>query len=162
MVVFDTSTLILLAKIDVLRIVTETFSTALPKVVLSEATCKQTMDAEVISQLVDEKKIQVLENPSMDQIRYLMDRFPVATGETAAFIIARETNAVLATDDGIAIKMCKIFAVGFATAIHFLIEVSNRKCLEKETAAAKLELLERYGRYAPEIIQNATERIRGR
>lgn len=162
MIVFDASTLILLAKIDVLRMVTETFSGALPKVVLSEATCKQTLDAEAINQLVDEKKLHILQNPPKHKMAYLMERFPAAAGETASFLIAKEKNAVLASDDGIAIKMCKIFGVRFATAVHFLVELKNRDCLEEQTAVAKLELLGRYGRYAPEIIKDAAERIHRR
>jgi predicted nucleic acid-binding protein len=162
MIVFDASTLILLAKIGILRMVAETFSCTLPKVVLSESVCKQTMDAEVIRQLVDEGIIRILENPPKNKVRHLMERFPVAAGEAASFLIGKEKDAILATDDGIAIKMCKIFGVRFATALHFLIGAKERKHLDEKTALAKLTLLERYGRYAPEIIKDATERIRGR
>jgi len=159
MIVFDASTLILLAKIDVLRMVTENFQTALPKIVLSEVTRKQTMDAEAIKQFVQKGIINIMGNPPKEQMRYLMERFPVAAGETASFLIARKNNAVLATDDGIAIKMCKIFSVRFATAVHFLVELKTRECFEKQIALVKLELLQQYGRYAPEIIKDATERI---
>lgn len=128
----------------------------------SEACLDQVTFADKGTGGIHEKKMQILENPSRNQIRYLTDRFPVAAGETAAFIIAKEKSAVLATDDGIAIKMCKIFGVRFATAIHFLVEMRNRKALDDERALAKLGLLQRYGRYTPEIIKDATERIRRR
>lgn len=162
MIVYDTSTLILLAKIDILRYAAERFSSVMPEVVFTEATCKRTMDAAVISQLVDEKTLIVVANPSKKKMHCLLSKFPVAEGETASFLIAKEKKAVLATDDGIAIKMCKIFGVQFANAIHFLIEMKKRKCFDEQTALAKLGLLERYGRYSPEIIKDATERISGR
>ncbi len=163
MIIFDASTLILLAKIDVLRIVTDIFAPATaPKIVLSEATGKKTLDAEAIRQLVHENKLRIVENPPKHRMDYFMERFPVAAGETASFLIAREKNALLATDDGIAIRICKIFGVRFATAVHFLIGLKNRGHLDQQTALAKLGVLERCGRYAPEIIKDATERINRR
>ena len=81
--------------------------------------------------------------------------FPLGRGEAAALIFANERESVLATDDGLAIKVCKIFNIKFITAIHFLIEAD----LDKTRAKAKLDLLKKYGRYSARIIKDAEKRI---
>jgi len=88
----------------------------------------------------------------------ILKDFPLGRGEAATFLIARDKGNVLATDDGLAIKVCKIFSVGFVTAIHFLIDAH----LDSSLALAKLELLKKYGRYSVQIIKDAEERIRGK
>jgi hypothetical protein len=63
---------------------------------------------------------------------------------------------IVLSDDALAIKVCKIFGVKFATAIHFLIGEG----LDKSLTMAKLKLLKKYGRYSADIIKDAEERIR--
>ncbi|MDA8089452.1 MAG: hypothetical protein M0Z61_04425 [Nitrospiraceae bacterium] len=51
--------------------------------------------------------------------------------------------------------------VQFATAIHFLINISARGKLEKDMALAKLDSLAGYGRYSRRIIEDAAKRLKG-
>lgn len=129
----------------------------MPELVKEEITYKNTMDAKLIVQQIEEKNLIVSRNPAQEKMKLILKDFPLGRGEAAAFLIAKEKGDILATDDGLAIKVCKIFGVGFVTAIHFLIEAH----LDKSNALAKLELLKNYSRYSVQIISDAQERIRG-
>ena len=107
---------------------------------------------------IKEKNITVIKNPVQVKMNLILKDFPLGRGEAAAFLIARDKDSVLATDDGLAIIVCKIFSVRFVTAIHFLINAH----LDNSLALAKLELLKKYGRYSVQIIKDAEERIRGK
>jgi predicted nucleic acid-binding protein len=156
LIVFDASTLILLAKIDLLQLVLRQYSGVIVEFVKEEIIYKNTMDTKLIIQQINEGNIIVDKNPNKDEMKHILKDFPLGRGEAAALIIAKEKNSLLATDDGLAIKVCKIFGVKFITAIHFLIGAG----LDKSLATAKLKLLEKYGRYSEEIIKDAEERIR--
>jgi predicted nucleic acid-binding protein len=161
MIIFDTSTLILLAKIQLLRQTLERFKIQIPKIVEEEAVRKDTMDAKLIRQLINEGKLIVRQNPPEKELHSIIKDFPIDTAEVAALLIAKKINATLATDDGVTIKVCKILNVRFITAIHVVIKAKEDRMINKEIALAKLEMLAKYGRYSVEIIENAIRRIRG-
>lgn len=156
MIVFDTSTLILLAKIGVLQLVLHKYGEVIPESVKEEVIYKNEMDTELIVQQIKVGNLAVDKNPSKDKMKRILKDFPLGRGEVASLIIAKEKDIVLATDDGLAIKVCKIFGVKFATAIHFLIGAG----LDKSLSMAKLKLLKKYGRYSADIIKDAEERIK--
>ena len=158
MVVFDASTLILLAKIDILQLVLNQYTGVIPVIVKEEILYKEAIDTKLIIQQIKEGNLIVNKNPDKDKIKLILKDFPLGRGETAALIIAMGEDRVLATDDGMAIKVCKILNVKFVTAVHFLIEAG----LDKSLALAKLQLLQKYGRYGAEIIKDAEKRIIGR
>jgi len=64
-------------------------------------------------------------------------------------------------DDLPTIKACKILNVQFTTAIHFLINTSEKRLINKEMSLAKLEKLSLYGRYNKQIIDDAAKRLKG-
>lgn len=156
MIIFDTSTLILLAKIDILQIALRKYSGVIPEFIKEEVTYKKEIDTELIVQQIKDGNLIIKKNPVKDKMKQFLKDFPLGRGEVAALIIAKEKDIVLATDDGLAIKVCKIFGVKFATAIHFLIDAG----LDKSLAMAKLKLLNKYGRYSSDIMKDAEERIR--
>jgi predicted nucleic acid-binding protein len=156
LIVFDASTLILLAKIDILQLVLNQYSGIIPEIVKEEVIYKNEMDTELIIQQIKDGNLAVEKNPSKDKMKHILKDFPLGRSEVAALIIAKEKDIVLVTDDGLAIKVCKIFGVKFATAIHFLIGEG----LDKSLTMAKLKLLKKYGRYSADIIKDAEERIR--
>jgi len=155
LIVFDSSTLILLAKIDILQLVLNKYGGVIPGSVKEEILYKKAMDTELIVQQIKDGNLALEKNPSKDKMNHILKDFPLGRGEAAALIIAKEKGSVLATDDGLAIKVCKIFGVKFTTAIHFLIEAG----LDKSMASAKLKMLKKYGRYSADIIMDAEERI---
>lgn len=163
MIVFDASTLILLAKIEILREVLPQMEAVIPNVVMREATLlKDRLDAQLIGRCVQEELIQIREPKELKKadLARLMQDFRLSEGEAVALLSAQRQNACLATDDGPEIKACKILGVPFVTAINLLVHAVENGWIPKDTALVKLELLNRAGRYAMRIVQDAREKIK--
>lgn len=159
-IIFDTSTLILIAKIDIARDVTESIAAIVPPKVQQEALSKKSCDAEIIRQLSKEGKI-LIKNVDQLQALKIRDDFKLHVGEAEAFCLARNLSLPLAVDDGPTIKVCKVFGHPFVTAVHLLIRLSISGRYTSDVALEKLNSLSRYGRYKPQIIEDAARRIRG-
>jgi predicted nucleic acid-binding protein len=155
MIIFDASTLILLAKIDILKTTLSQYKGVMTECVKEEINYKNDFDTKQISEQIIKGKILVFKNPQQQKINQILNDFPLGKGEASALMLAKENEAVIATDDGLAIKVSKILEVKFAGAIHFLIGLN----LDKPVSLAKLELLQEYGRYSIKIISDAKERI---
>lgn len=162
MIIFDTSTLILLAKAEILREILKKIEAAIPEVVRREATLlKDRLDAKLIGRCIGEGLIRVRAREAFkkaDLIRLMQD-FRLSEGEATALLLAQRQNGCLATDDGPAMKACKILGVPFVTAMNLLVHAVQKRWIPKETALVKLEALNRAGRYEIRIVQDARERI---
>jgi len=161
MIIFDSSTLILLAKIELLKEIARQLEVVISTEVERESTVKDTFDARLIKKLIEDGKIRVAKVEEEKEKKKLKDDFNIGEGEISALLLAKNKNFPLATDDGPTIKACKILDVKFTTAIHFLIRTYERNILNKDIALAKLEKLEKYGRYSSRIIDDASRRIKG-
>lgn len=159
-IIFDASTLILLAKITLLRSITTKISIIIAGEVRKEAIKKKTFDGEIINQLLKENKISLneLQWTGMDMI---MNDFNMDFGEAESILLAKKQEAVLATDDKAAIKACKVLNIPFTTALNLLVLSCYLGLLTKHEALLKLKSLEEYGRYSPEIIKNAKQKLEG-
>lgn len=163
MIIFDASTLILLAKLDLLEIITQMWEILVSNEVEAEATCRsEFLDAKIIIELIKTGKIRVVKLKSSALLKKLQEDFSIAEGEASVLLLARQRQAILATDDGQTIKACKVLGVKFVTAIHFLLMVYSRKMINKGLALEKLERLKNLGRYNARIISDAISRIEGR
>jgi len=152
--VFDSSTLILLAKATLLRSFTERNRVIITKVVEIESLAKKDSDdAKIISNLINTKLI-LKSTKKNSSTKFKID-FEMGEGETEALNLAFNEKFILATDDLRAIKACKILDVKFVTAIHCLIYLFKKGRLDLRLALEKLNSLERYGRYREEIIKDA-------
>lgn len=162
MIVFDASTLILLAKIGLLRDLTDHAEIGIPPGIREECIRGETADAKLIEQLVTEEKIHDLEvaEAGTRKAESLKDDFSIGE-EAYPLELAKEEGYLLATDDKAAIKACKVFGVEFTTAIDFLIRAYERGELSKELAKEKLSQLENYGRYSNSIIEYAHGKLGG-
>jgi len=160
-IVFDASTLILLAKIELLREITEEVKAIIPRKVKAECLSKKSIDAILISTLIKEKKIEVKKAGNAKAVNKIQRDFRIEAGEAEALWLARRLNCPIAVDDGPTIKACKVIGQRFATAIHFLLNLASQDRLELSMAIAKLAKLSHYGRYSREIIKDATERLKG-
>ncbi len=159
MVAFDSSTLILLAKTEILRIVTSEMEALIPVQVKTECLIKESGDAALIAQLIKDAAVRVERVGSGKAVEKLMVDFMVARGEAEALWLARTKRCVLAVDDVVTIKACRVLGQEFTTAIHFLIHLKVSGQLSTETALAKLEKLVLYGRYNQRIVEDASRRI---
>jgi predicted nucleic acid-binding protein len=162
MVVLDASTLILLAKTDLLPLLAEKTRLLISEEVQREALAKPELyDARVIAGLLRTGRIQVHKDPS--GCKQLQTDFSLERGEASALLLAREKHLPLGTDDGPTIKAAKLMGIPFLTAMHVLVELHEKGRLNKQTALAKLERLQQVGRYSVHILENAHKSIqRGR
>ena len=158
--VFDSSTAILLAKVQLLGIAAERLNICFSEAVKDETTNKDTFDSKLIIKLINENKIKVVK-ANQSNVNALIEDFNIEKGEAESIEIASAKKCILATDDGPCIKSCRILGIKFATAIHFLISFYEKKLVEKEIVLEKLRLLEKYGRYGYDILKDAKNTIEG-
>lgn len=159
--VFDASTLILLAKIELLREITEEVEVIIPEKVKSECLLKESIDGTLISTLINEKKIRVKKAGNVEAMKKIRRDFRIEAGEAEALWLARRLDCAIAVDDGPTIKACKVIGQRFTTAIHLLLSLAAQNRLEKSMALTKLEKLSVYGRYSKKIIEDATQHLKG-
>ena len=94
----------------------------------------------------------------------LPDRKPPITlgkGEWAAIRLAQEMGegAVLATDDGKAIKTCRFLNLPFIISPKIATELYRHGRIERPLAKAAIEKMRIEGRYPPDIIAEALLRL---
>lgn len=161
MIVLDASTLILLAKSDLLPLLTEKTQIKIPPEVQQEALARRELyDARMIEEMLRTGKIQVSKSPRLDQRKQIQVDFGLEAGEAAALLLAKENNQSLGTDDGPAIKAAKVMGIPFFTAIHVLLGLYEKGRMDEKAALAKLDILQKVGRYSIQILEDARKRIR--
>jgi hypothetical protein len=159
-IVFDSSTLIRLAKTDLLREVSKEVGIIVPEDVKKECLVKKSPDAELISLLIQEGKISVQETVDTKGIKKLQMDFRIAKAEAEALWISKKYELPIAIDDGPGIKASKVLGLRFLTAIHFLLRLSSHNKLSPELAQEKLTKLAQIGRYNTRIIEDAMNRLK--
>ena len=164
MIVFDASTLILLAKINMLDLFFSHVQdgACIPKKVRSEVTAEESEETPVIIRCIEDGKITVAKIKNATLAQKLSDDFNIDAGEAEALALAIETNAsIVATDDRNAIRACKVLKLDFITAVAVLIRAVEKGLIEKEEGLARLHKLQSVGRYSKAIIENAEQQIQG-
>ncbi len=162
MIIFDASTLILLAKVDLLEAIAKQQKVVITPVVEKESIRPDRPDAKLIARLIAEERILVKEvSEAASDIKRLQKDFHLDLGEASSLWLAGRLGAIIATDDGLAIKAAKVLGIGFATAIHFLVMAYTSGAIPRVLALAKLEKLERVGRYHKQIIEDAKSKLQG-
>ena len=160
-IVFDASTLILLAKVELLREITKDINVIIPEKVKRECLSKKGLDAVLISTLIKEKKIEVKRTKDTRAVKKIQHDFRIDAGEAEALWLAIRLQCPIAVDDGPTIKACKVMGQRFTTAIHFLLNLAALNRLEAPIAIEKLERLSICGRYSKKIIEDAAKRLKG-
>ena len=164
MIIFDASTLILLAKIEMLEIFLTNFDgkVAIPEKVREEVLVGSGQDVRLITKLVQDRGIDVLKTKDRKLLKKLMEDFNIDEGEAEMLTLAIEEKASLvATDDKNAIKACKILKLDFTTAIAILIRACEKGLIRVDEALKKLHKLQSFARYEKTIIETATNQIEG-
>jgi hypothetical protein len=159
-IIFDSSTLILLAKVNLLREASEEVEIIVPEEVKREVLVKKTEDAELISILIQERKIGVQKVDEAKAVRKLQADFRLAKGEAEALWLSRKYGCPVAIDDGPGIRAGKVLGLRFLTAMHFLLHMASRNKLAPALAREKLTKLVQYGRYNKRIIEDAISRLK--
>ena len=162
MISCDASTLILLAKSDLLKETLLDFEIIITEIVRKECTVKDTFDSKLIQTLISSEKIRVEKGSSKKEIDRIMKDFNINAGEASALLLAKKKQIPLATDDGLTIKASKLLGIPFLTAIHFVVHIFERGIIaDREMALVKIENVATFGRYNHRIVESAISRIKG-
>ncbi len=160
--VCDSSTLILLAKISLVKKVYDYYD----KVLITKEVFRETVelgkiknkeDALIIEREVRENRINISEVKDKSNIKEILKNFKCNLGEAEALSLAIEKNIKIFTDDLEAIKICKIYNTEFITALAFLIKLVHDNKIEKEDALIKFDTISKIGFYSKEILNYALE-----
>jgi predicted nucleic acid-binding protein len=158
MLIFDASTLILLARIELLGTFLASVSAdvAVPKEVEKEC-CggKKTLDALMIQKAVEEGTIQSVVVKDKKLAAKLQSDFSLGKGEAEAITLAlAEKTRLLGIDDKNGINACKLLSVPFTTAAGILVRCREKDLISLSDALLKLALLTSYGRYKNSIVED--------
>lgn len=159
MIVFDASTLILIAKVELLDLFLANVSVpvAIPEEVARECCGSKTgLDAVMIQKALDESRIKTIVVKNRRLVAKLQADFSLGKGEAEAITLAvNEKAQLLGIDDKNGINACKLLGLAFTTAVGILIRSREKGLLEGPEALEKLARLARYGRYKDSIIGDA-------
>ena len=157
--VLDASTLILIAKADLLDLFLSSVNVpvAVPSEVEKECCgSKKALDAMIIQKVLDESRIEVFTLRNRRLVAKLQTDFSLGRGEAEAIALALDEKAqIVGIDDKNGIDACKVLGIAFTTALGILIRSREKGSLEEPDAIAKLVLLAKYGRYKHSIIEDA-------
>lgn len=151
-IIADSCSLILLSKCNLLADLVGSFTVIIPEAVLNEVVNKETLekfpDAKNILSLVSSKKVET--------VRVEVDKsFPISIGkgEMEALALVKKTKgAILATDDGKAIKACRYFNLPFIISPKIVLELFRLDLIDFEKAKSSIEKMKIIGRYSADII----------
>ena len=163
MIVFDASTLILVAKIELLEIFLDSVRDAVAVPAEVERECcgsKKTFDALMICAALDKSRIRRRDVKNRRLLAKLQEDFSIGKGEAEAIALAiGEHAALVGIDDKSGINACKLLGIPFTTAIGILVRSREKGLLEAAEAVQKLESLARIGRYQSSIIEDAKQKL---
>jgi predicted nucleic acid-binding protein len=163
MFIFDASTLILTAKIELLDLFLKEIGmeVAIPRAVEEECCGGQkTLDALMIQKAVDESRIKVKTVKNRRLVTKLEGDFSMARGESEAIALALQERALLAgIDDRQGINACKLVGIPFTTAAAILLRSCEKGLIERGDALNRLAALARYGRYRSSILEHAKRQL---
>ena len=163
MFIFDASTLILIAKTEILDPFLRDvgLDVAIPLEVEKECcSVKKSLDALMIRKALDESRIRVIAVKNRKLVTKIQEDFGLGRGEAEAIVLALAEKArVVGIDDKNGINACKLLGVAFTTAIGILVRMCEKRLLTKSEALAKLEGLARHGRYKKSILEDARRQL---
>lgn len=163
MFVFDSSTLILTAKIELLDLFLNEIEMEVPIPQAVEEECcggQKTLDALMIQKAVDELRIKVRSVRNRKLVRKLEEDFSMGRGESEAIALALQEKArLVGIDDKRGINACKLTGIPFTTAIAILLRSREKSLIDRNDALARLSSLARHGRYKSSILEDAKRRL---
>ena len=152
-IVADSTALILLAKCSFLEDVCKLFEIVIPPSVAKETASDELIrnypDAALIRGLMSRGLIKT-EQPGVIDFHFSMS---LHRGEKDALRLALKSNeAILATDDGKAIKAARFLNIPFIISPKIVVNLFRLQKMSLKKARQSIEKLGKIGRYSPEII----------
>ena len=159
LLVADSSSLILLTKTGVLQTLLEVATVIVPEAVFNEVCAPghvhKHVDAGVVLELVEHGR---LETKAVVTARPLPVSLGLGERDAIQLFFQEDADAVL-TDDGRAIKACKLLAVPYIPTPRLVVDLCRSHRLSFDAAGDALEQLAFFGRYAPDVIASAFARL---
>jgi predicted nucleic acid-binding protein len=154
-IIADSSALIILEKCRLLDVLAGRYPVVIPGAVYQEVVNDRTLslyaDAEAIAALVAHDKINVAVVSAAETMPVSLGR-----GESEAIVLAKQMNtAVVATDDGKAVKACRYLGVPFIISPKVALALLRRGAIDFNRAKAAIEKMKLIGRYSTDIISEA-------
>jgi predicted nucleic acid-binding protein len=163
MIVFDASTLILIAKVELLDLFLGHVGVpvAIPAAVAKECcSSKKTLDAVMIQKALDESRIKTVAVKNRRVVTKLETDFSLGKGEAEAIALAvNEKARLVGIDDKNGINACKVLGLAFTMAVGILIRSREKGLLEGPEALERLARLAKHGRYKDSIIEDARRKL---
>lgn len=162
MIVSNASTLILLAKIDLLDWwIKEAHILIIPSEVYEEICMKNEDDTILIKKKIDEKKV-IIQSAAPEKINNALRDFRMDLGEAAAYaLFDAEKHDGIMTDDRELIKLCKLNSIRFVNALAIIITLYQQAKISRATALEKLQKVRVVGRYSNEVYTHFQKIIEG-
>jgi predicted nucleic acid-binding protein len=163
MLIFDASTLILLARIELMEtfLANASMGIAVPKEVEKECCgAKKTLDAFMIQKAIGESRIQSVAVKNKSLAAKLQIDFSLGKGEAEAITLALAEKArLVGIDDKNGINACKLLGVPFTTAADILVRCREKNLISFSDALLKLALLTTHGRYKNSIVEDVRKKL---
>lgn len=161
MIVCDSSTLILLAKSEVLDKFLEHFNFCyISETVYNESTNnKEKFDSQIIMRRIGESKIRIKKIINKKIVDEMKAVFNLGIGESEALALSIENKMTLAVDDKKAIKAAKVIGIKYITAISFIVMLIYASKIKKKEAIQMINNLITYARYSKEIIESTLKEV---
>ena len=166
MIVCDASTLILIAKAELLDSVLADIELEAAIPVEVEKECcgvKKSLDALLIQKALDELRLKVIAVKNKKLVVKLQEDFSLGRGEAEAVVLTLAEKAqILGIDDKNGINACKLLGITFTTAIGILVRSREKGLLTGSEALTKLTTLAKHGRYKESILEDARRKLEAR
>ncbi len=161
--VLDASTLILLAKAEMLESFLGSVGLHVAIPVEVEKECcrvKRSLDALMIEKALRESKIRVAVVKDKKLVMRLEGDFGLGRGEAEAVALALGEKAqILGIDDKNGINACKLLGIAFTTAVGILVRMLEKGTMTATDALVKLDTLAKHGRYKRSILEDARRKL---
>jgi uncharacterized protein len=159
----DASTLILIAKVELLNLFLKEvgMEVAIPRAVAEECCgSKKTLDALMIQRSVDESRITVKNVKNRKLVTKLEEDFTMARGESEAIALELQERAqIVGVDDKRGIDAWKLVGIPFTTAVAILVRTSQKGLIERSDALLRLAALAKHERYKSSILEDAKRKL---
>ena len=163
MIVIDSSSLILLAKVDILDIVVKNIKQKLtiPEQVHIECTAKKdSFDAQLIEKRVKEGFIAKKAISNRNLRDKILRDFSLGKGEAEAIGLCIEFKSGIITDDKKAINSCRILKINFTTVPKLVVQFYKKNIITEIEVNSIIKKLRKFGRYSDEILNKIKEDLK--
>ncbi len=160
--VSDATSLILLAKVELLETLVTRNAVVMPPKVYEEVAKgkdKSRLDALLVERLVAEKKLNIAV-PGNEIKAKIEKLFNVHGGELEVLAIALATKRTIVTDDKKCLNAAKALNLSFITSLDVVVALRRRGAISKQVALQCVERLGSYGWYAKDLIKTYEEALK--